>query len=78
MIAGSAGLHNISYRSKSINFGQFMSSIAEVKLHYRHFSSKLSYPITETRLLQYVCPNGNISPLIVLRASGLTATSAEA
>ena len=43
--------------SRSINFGQFMCSIAEI-LHHRHFSFKLSPPITGPSLLQYLCPSG--------------------
>ena len=34
-----------------------MCSIAEIILYHRYFITKLSYPITRPRLLQYLCPN---------------------
>ena len=42
---------------RSINFGQFMSLIAEIIL-YRYFIFKLSYAITGPRLLQCLCSSG--------------------
>ena len=35
-----------------------MCSIVEVTLYHRYLSSKLSYPITGPRLLQYLCRSG--------------------
>ena len=42
-----------SYRTKRINFGQLMCSIAEIILYHRYIDSKLSYPITGPHLLSY-------------------------
>ena len=41
-----------------MNFSQFLWPIAEIILCHRYFISKLNYPITGPRLLQYLCPSG--------------------
>ena len=46
-----------SYLNRSINFGQFMCSIAETILIHCYFSSTSSYPITGPCLLQYLYPS---------------------
>ena len=53
-----------------MNFSQFMWPIVEIILYHRYFISKLNYPITGPRLLQYLSPSGYISPPQIFEFNG--------